>query len=641
MRHAAMVCRELDCGSAVAATSRKMSEGDEEVGAWADCRGTESTLKECVDHYDAVLIWGAEVICLDSVRLMDGAERCSGRVEVKSHQSWTTVCEADFDRQDAEVVCRELGCGPPLTLQGALFGAGKLPFGTKEFQCRGTENHLLDCSTSDRGSACTRGSAVGLTCAGPDDVRLVDGSGRCAGAVEMYYSGGWRGVGAAEWSIKEAALVCGQLDCGSAVATRSTRDGTGTGVVIQCNGSESALRECRTHYVADKAEGAEVMCSDSVRLVDGTERCSGRVEVKPHQSWTTVCQGDFDRQDAEVVCRELGCGAPLTLQGTLYGKGELPFGTKEFQCNGTEDHLLTCSTSDRESTCTRGSAVELTCAEVRLVGEDSRCAGTVEIYRSGGWRRVKGYIWGLTEAAVVCRELGCDWPTQYGERRSDDGGQGLMIACTDFTSTLSHCSILDEALIWKTDALAICLGLLEKPTISISTPKKVSTSLKEPEVSRGHGFTITCSVQPQYPGGSFYLGLPRNGTSHTQIAVNHSASFFFSAADESHQGDYSCVYENQVTFEFEQSLVPMSYTGNFSSESEALRLTVSGPSLSAVVARMLVVPSVMLIVCSSIFLVFRKWSHILTGHLSGQQDSIELVSLQPTVKEEQDVERGA
>ncbi|KAL7856330.1 hypothetical protein AOLI_G00199340 [Acnodon oligacanthus] len=75
----------------------------------------------------------------DPVRLVDGAG-LSGRVEVKSHQ-------------DEEVVCRELGCGSPLTLQGAFFGEGKHQFGTKEFQCKGTENRLLNCNTSDRMSA--------------------------------------------------------------------------------------------------------------------------------------------------------------------------------------------------------------------------------------------------------------------------------------------------------------------------------------------------------------------------------------------------------------------------------------------------------------------------------------------------------
>nr|XP_033503100.1 scavenger receptor cysteine-rich type 1 protein M130-like [Epinephelus lanceolatus] len=119
---------------------------------------------------------------------------------------------------------------------------------------------------------------------------------------------------------------------------------------------------------------------DSVRLVDGTSLCSGRLEVKSNQRWSSVCEADFDQQDAEVVCRELGCGAPSVLQGALYGEVEAPMWTKEFQCGGHESALLDCRSSDsNRNTCSPGKAVGLTCSEpVRLVGGDSHCAGTLE-----------------------------------------------------------------------------------------------------------------------------------------------------------------------------------------------------------------------------------------------------------------------
>ena len=103
----------------------------------------------------------------DSVRLVNGNSLCSGRLEVKSEQSWSSVCEDDFDQQDAEVVCRELGCGAPSVLQGALYGEVEAPMWTKEFQCGGHESALLDCRRSDSArSTCSPGKAVGLTCSG-------------------------------------------------------------------------------------------------------------------------------------------------------------------------------------------------------------------------------------------------------------------------------------------------------------------------------------------------------------------------------------------------------------------------------------------------------------------------------------------
>eukprot|EP00064_Thunnus_orientalis_P024599 superscaffoldBa00010802_g24896 len=105
---------------------------------------------------------------------------------------------------------------------------------------------------------------------------------------------------------------------------------------------------------------------DSVRLVNGTTLCSGRLEVKTdqfNQLWSSVCEADFDQQDAEVVCRQLGCGAPSVHQGVLYGEVEAPMWTKEFQCGGHESALLDCGRSDSaRSTCSPGKAVGLTCS---------------------------------------------------------------------------------------------------------------------------------------------------------------------------------------------------------------------------------------------------------------------------------------
>ena len=100
---------------------------------------------------------------------------------------------------------------------------------------------------------------------------------------------------------------------------------------------------------------------ESVRLVDGPSVCSGRVEVKSNESWTTVCEGGFDQQDAQVVCRELGCGAPSVHQGALYGKVNTPMWAKEFQCEGTESVLLDCRTSNSSrNTSSSDKSVELT-----------------------------------------------------------------------------------------------------------------------------------------------------------------------------------------------------------------------------------------------------------------------------------------
>ncbi|XP_053177484.1 scavenger receptor cysteine-rich type 1 protein M130-like [Scomber japonicus] len=420
LKEAAVACRELDCGSAVSTGSSYESLDRPVLRIRRDCLRSGSTLRDCVSSPGSSSSMVVELTCSDSVRLVNGTSLCSGRLEVKSEQSWSSVCEADFDQQDAEVACRELGCGAPSVLQGALYGEVEAPMWTKEFQCGGNESALLDCRRSDSARrTCSPGKAVGLTCS-PESVRLVGGASRCAGTLEVK-QGEWRPVtyNVFRWTLNDAAVACRELDCGSAVSTGSRYKSSYRPVWRirpDCLQSGSTLRECASSDSSFSM--VELTCSDSVRLVNGTSLCSGRLEVKSEQSWSSVCEADFDQQDAEVVCRELGCGTPSVLQGALYGEVEAPMWTKEFQCGGNESALLDCRRSDSaRRTCSPGKAVGLTCSPgpVRLVGGASRCAGRLEV-KQGEWRPVGYSGWTLKEAAVACRELDCGSAVSTGSR---------------------------------------------------------------------------------------------------------------------------------------------------------------------------------------------------------------------------------
>ncbi|XP_037626185.1 scavenger receptor cysteine-rich type 1 protein M130-like [Sebastes umbrosus] len=284
-----------------------------------------------------------------------------------------------------------------------------------------------------------------------ESVRLVGGDGRCAGTLEVKHQGDWRPVSGYYWTLKDAAVACRELDCGSAVSVKQKEESSYRSVwwiMSNCVHSRSALRKCATSDTSSAI--LDLTCSDSVRLVNGTSLCSGRLEVKSNQSnqsnqgWSSVCEADFDQQDAEVVCRELGCGAPSVLQGALYGEVEDPMWTKEFQCGGNESALLDCRSSDSDrNICSPGKAVGLTCSEsVRLVGGDSRCAGTLEVKHQGDWRPVSGYYSTLKEAAVACRELDCGSAVSVGERieSSYRSVWGIMSDCVQSGSSLRDCA---------------------------------------------------------------------------------------------------------------------------------------------------------------------------------------------------------
>ncbi|XP_067345081.1 cartilage matrix protein-like [Channa argus] len=307
---------------------------------------------------------------------------------------------------------------------------------------------------------------------------------------------------------------------------------------------------------------------DSVRLVNGTSLCSGRLEVKSNQSWSLVCEADFDQPDAEVVCRELGCEAPSIHQGELYREVDTPMWTREFDCRGNESALLECRSPDSARTCSAGKAVGLTCSEpVILVGDTSRCAGRLEVKHMGKWRPVDGSDWTLKEAAVACRELDCGSAVSTRSRNESSVRSVWVISsdCVHAGYVLRECASSGSS----SSTLEItCSDLLFQPGISVSSMDGLQQQ-RYASVLRGFYFTISCTTQPQYPGGSFQLTYTSSNTTHKYFlpAVNHSADFLFPAAEPAHQGNYTCVYNVYV------------FSHNFSSESRLLSLTVSDPTV--------------------------------------------------------------
>ncbi|XP_023206712.1 scavenger receptor cysteine-rich type 1 protein M130-like [Xiphophorus maculatus] len=407
----------------------------------------------------------------------------------------------------------------------------------------------------------------------------------------MIHQEEWRPVAVWDryWDMNSVAAVCAELDCGSAVSARNSEEASKRPVWriwSDCWKSGSSLKNCLPSD-GNSDQSLYFICSDSVRLVQGTNRCSGRLEVKTNQSWSSVCEKDFDLQDAEVVCREIGCGPPSVHQGALYGEAEAPVGSREFLCEGSESALLKCSSrkSSGRNSCSPGQAVGLTCSDnIRLVGEASRCAGRLEMLHQEEWRPVDvwGSYWDMNSVAAVCAELDCG--SAVSVRNSEEASKRpvwmIFSDCWQSGSALKNCLPSDENS-YQSHEL-ICSGLLVEPLIFLSSSTDgVSTGRKQgSELLIGSHFSIMCSIRPQYEGGSFQLIFSTSNYTQNQTlpAVNHSALFLFSAAGHAHQGTYRCVYHVYV------------FSYNFSSISQPLNLTVSvSASPTALIIRLVVV----------------------------------------------------
>ncbi|XP_053544116.1 scavenger receptor cysteine-rich type 1 protein M130 [Ictalurus punctatus] len=319
-------------------------------------------------------------------RLTAGPHRCSGRVEVLHGRSWFTVCDADFDQQDAEVVCRELSCGIPVKVLGS--------------------------AAFVRGEGHTR-------------ARLVNGPDSCSGRVELQYLSEWGTVCAVGWDMRAADVLCAQLGCGSAVAVVEVDwFGEGSGHiwadVFDCQGKDTHLSQCGisswSRAACSHKHDAGVICNGSsvafhegrVRLSGGSE-CQGEVEIYFRQDWRRVLLDSWSLSEASVLCRQLGCGSVLNYRSSPSTTEHKHMCVTGFSCSGSEAHLGNCS-SAQPVNCSSGEQLYITCSDpssIRLVGSGGDCAGRLEVFHSGSWGTVCDDSWDIEDAQVVCRQLQC------------------------------------------------------------------------------------------------------------------------------------------------------------------------------------------------------------------------------------------
>uniref|UniRef100_A0A3Q3EQ27 SRCR domain-containing protein n=1 Tax=Labrus bergylta TaxID=56723 RepID=A0A3Q3EQ27_9LABR len=434
---AQVVCRQMGCGRAPSVAYFGQGSGP----IWMDdvsCTGSESKLGECRHrgfgshncghNEDAGVVCEGKYNCFDLSEIRYGV--IFGREEL--------MCDDAWDLSDANVVCRQLDCGPPRSaLLNATFGQGSGPIWLDDVGCSGNEISITECRHPGLGvHNCNHVEDASVICEVESEVRLVNrGNQSCSGRVEIFHRGQWGTVCDDQWGLADAQVVCRQMGCGRAPSVAYFGQGSGPIWMddVSCTGSESKLGECRHRgfgsHNCGHNEDAGVVCEGKYNCFDLSEIRYGVI---------FVCDDAWDLSDANVVCRQLDCGPPRSaLLNATFGQGSGPIWLDDVGCSGneisiTESDILSTTTPDNSS------AVE---SEVRLVNRGNQsCSGRVEIFHRGQWGTVCDDQWGLADAQVVCRQMGCGRAPSVAYFGQGSGPIWMDdVSCTGSESKLGEC----------------------------------------------------------------------------------------------------------------------------------------------------------------------------------------------------------
>ncbi|RXN14727.1 scavenger receptor cysteine-rich type 1 M130-like protein [Labeo rohita] len=318
------------------------------------------------------------------LRLSGGEGRCSGRLEVYHNAVWGSVCDYQWDISDAQVVCRQLGCGAALKADGnSVFGAVKdfktayyddvtngnaLKEEMKEITPGYYDNVITDGLKPDRETEDTPESY--------DDMA----SGQNSDIKKVFLFGLYLHL------THDSQSLC-LVNTPENYDVIITRPNSQEEVPEEYDDVMSISEDVRNLLVVKHQTfftDSSLALHDGLVRLSGQRQCEGEVEVFIHQVWRRVLLDSWSLTESSVVCRQLGCGSVLNYGSSSSSPEHSHECVTGFQCSGSEAHLGNCS-SPQTLNCSSTQQLSITCIEFKEIRLTEGCEGNVEVFYNGSW----------------------------------------------------------------------------------------------------------------------------------------------------------------------------------------------------------------------------------------------------------------
>ncbi|XP_052773299.1 deleted in malignant brain tumors 1 protein-like [Mya arenaria] len=367
-------------------------------------------------------------------------------LEIYLNGIWRALGGNPFSEVTAQVICNYFGYGyigysAELTNAEYNYTGGVWSYGQNVLNCKETATALGECVNPAYVNITTAISLLGyerlprIKCSNftVSDIRLTGGEVPSEGRFEILVGTQWGTVctyspptpGGYPLGLVNEDSICQMLGYFNSTIQPGRFDksqltnNASSPVLMTLEGcSDLNSLDFETHCNVIKGEfiycnfheqDALIMC-EAIRLVDGPNTYSGRIETSISGQLVTLCDYLFDIKTANVACNMLGySGAKEVMSSTRYGVGQMPLYTGRISCNGNEKSLEQCHHDPIEdSLCNKQRIVGVVCQGGPMKLEpfaNKPYEGVFTTSHAGKWYHFTGNVSDIT-AKTLCNMTG-------------------------------------------------------------------------------------------------------------------------------------------------------------------------------------------------------------------------------------------